>query len=134
MIELAVCDTHALLWHALGRRQKLGREGRALFERADAGKASIAVPVMVVVEVLEASRQGAITFPSGAAEWLRSLTTSGSYFVADLTPEIALKAHGLYAIAERGDRLIAATAAHLGWPLITQDAAIAAAAGVDVVW
>ncbi len=133
MTELAVCDTHALVWYAVGRRQKLGREGRGLFERADAGKASIAIPILVVVELLEANRKGAIKFADGAAEWLRVLTSSSGYFVADLTAEIALEAHRLYAIPERGDRLVAATAVHLGCPLITRDRAIAAA-GVDVVW
>ncbi len=133
MTELAVCDTHALVWYAIGRRQKLGRAGRGLFERADAGEASIAVPAIVVVELLEASRKGAITFPEGPREWLRVLTASSGYFVADLTAEIALEAHRLYAIPERGDRLVAATAVHLACPLITRDQAIAAA-GVEVVW
>ncbi len=133
MTSLAACDTHALVWYALGRRQKLGREARGLFERADAGKGSIAVPALVVVELLEASRRGAITFPDGPAEWLRLLTSSGGYFVADLTAEVALAAHRLYAIPGRGDRLVAATAVHLACPLITRDAAIAAA-GVEVVW
>jgi PIN domain nuclease of toxin-antitoxin system len=131
--ELAVCDTHALVWHALARRQKLGRAGRDLFERADAGKASIAIPVLAVVELLEGTRKGAITFPEGPGEWLRALTSSGGYFVAELTAEIALVAHRLYAIRERGDRLLAATAIHLGCPLITRDPAIAAV-GVEVLW
>jgi predicted nucleic acid-binding protein len=37
-------------------------------------------------------------------------------------------------IPERGDRLIAATALELDYPLITRDPEIAAAAGLELIW
>ena len=52
----------------------------------------------------------------------------------DLTAAIVLRSQELYAIPERGDRLVAATAAELDCPLITRDPEIAAAAGVEVIW
>jgi hypothetical protein len=54
--------------------------------------------------------------------------------LAALTPEIVVRAHGLFDIPERGDRLIAATAAALGYPIVTRDPEIAAAVGCDYVW
>lgn len=51
----------------------------------------------------------------------------------DLTAAIVLRAEALYDIRERGDRLIAATAAVLDVPLITRDPEIGRA-GVEVVW
>jgi predicted nucleic acid-binding protein len=63
-----------------------------------------------------------------------ALMSSGTYFVADLTAEVALRAQTLYAIPERGDRLIAATAAHLDLPLVTRDPEIARVAGLTRVW
>jgi len=51
-----------------------------------------------------------------------------------LTAEIVYLAQRLYAILERGDRLIAATALALDLPLITRDPQIAAAAGVECLW
>jgi predicted nucleic acid-binding protein len=45
-----------------------------------------------------------------------------------------LRAQALYSIPERGDRLIAATAAHMDLPLITRDPEIARAAGVELHW
>lgn len=36
MVALAVVDTHALIWYAGQRWQKLGREARRVFEEVDA--------------------------------------------------------------------------------------------------
>ena len=46
---------------------------------------------------------------------------------------MVLRAETLYRIPERTDRLIAATAAALDYPLITRDARIREA-GVNVIW
>jgi hypothetical protein len=62
------------------------------------------------------------------------LRRSGHYLVTDLTADVVVHSHGLYAIPERGDRLIAATAVTLGVPLMTRDPAIAAAAVVERLW
>jgi PIN domain nuclease of toxin-antitoxin system len=132
--ELAVTDTHALLWYATKTWRKLGHHAKALFERADAGRAAIFVPTIVLVEVLEAEYRGAVRLSGGASEWIEGLLASGKFLPADLTPEVVLRAHSLYLIPERGDRLVAATAVSLGLPLITRDPEIAAAAAVDLVW
>jgi hypothetical protein len=66
--------------------------------------------------------------------WARAAFATGKYHEAELTAEIVYIAQRLYAIAERGDRLIAATAATLDLPLITRDLQIAAAAGVECLW
>jgi predicted nucleic acid-binding protein len=44
------------------------------------------------------------------------------------------EAEGLYNIPERGDRLIAATAVHLGCPLLTNDPAITRSPTVATLW
>lgn len=131
---LAVADTHALLWHAGGKPQKLGRHARAHFERADRREAAVYVPTVVLAEVGELVQRGTVRLPRPFAEWMDDLLGSGVYLAADLTADIVRRAHDLFAIPERGDRLIAATAAALDLPLMTRDPEIAACAAVARLW
>ena len=133
-MSVAVTDTHALIWYAVGLSRRLGREARVLFERAERGQATIFVPVLVLVEMSEAIRRGTVRCEPGFSRWSAQLLASGGFVAADLTPEIVFEAERLYGIAERGDRLIAATAAALGYPLITTDPGIARHAGVSTIW
>jgi PIN domain nuclease of toxin-antitoxin system len=134
MIEIAVTDTHALLWYARSEWNKLGVAARGVYAAADQGRAAIGVPTTTLVELADAARKGNLHFPMGFEEWTRALFSSGRFFPLDLTLEIVVQAQALYAIPERTDRLIAATAAHLGYPLLTRDPEIGRAAGVEVVW
>ncbi len=134
MIEIAVTDTHALIWYGRGDWKKLGRRGRQLFADAEAGRASVYVPVLGLIEMSEAVRSGRVVLRTSFVDWARNLFATRTFHPVDLTHEIVLRAEELYAIPERGDRLIAATAAHLGYPLVTRDPEIARAAGVEVVW
>ncbi len=135
-LPLAVTDTHPLIWAATGRINKLGKAAKRIFERVGAGQCSIYIPSLTLVELGEACHRGAVAVSSGVKfeEWARAAFASGKYHEAQLTAEIVFVAQRLYTIAERGDRLIAATAAALVLPLITRDPAIAAAAGVECIW
>lgn len=132
--DLAVIDTHALLWAATGQRRRLGRRALRLIDRVDRGQAFLYIPATVMVEVGEAVWRGTVRFDDGYDAWLDSLLATGRYLAADLTVAVVRRAQSLYSIRERGDRLIAATAAELELPLITRDPAIADAAGVDLIW
>ena len=131
---LAVTDTHALVWAIDGNRKRLGRHARKLFDNADDGKGAIYIPALVLAELGEACHKERVTLALPFEEWARAAFTSGKYHEAELTAEIIYVAQRLYAIAERGDRLIAATAVALDLPLITRDPEIASAAGVECLW
>jgi len=132
--RVAVTDSHALIWYAMGPGRRLGRAARALFTRAESGEATIYVPTLVLVEVAEAVRRGVVRFDGGFSRWTRGLLASGRFVAADLTAAVVLEADGLYTIRERGDRLIAATAVHLECPLITRDPALARVPSLTTVW
>jgi PIN domain nuclease of toxin-antitoxin system len=132
--EVAVTDTHALLWYAMKRRARLGAQARAFFDLAQEGRAAVYVPILTLVELLEAEHRGDIDLEGGGEAWVRGLLGSGAFFEAPLSTDIVLRAQALYSIPERGDRLIAATAAHLELPLITRDPEIAQAVGVELLW
>jgi PIN domain nuclease of toxin-antitoxin system len=132
--SLAVTDTHALIWAIDGTRKRLGKKARRQFESADAGKCSIYIPAIALVELGEACHRERVTLSLAFEEWTRLAFASGKYHEAELTAEIVYVAQGLYAISERADRLIAATAVALDLPLITRDPQIAAAARVECLW
>jgi PIN domain nuclease of toxin-antitoxin system len=133
-VALAVADSHALIWSALGTPRKLGRRAQEFFQRAERGTASIFLPTIVLVEVAQEFRRGTLRAPGGFSHWISALLARQDFIAIDLTVDIVLAAESLYAIPERGDRLIAATALHLGCPLITRDPAIARAAGIQAIW
>ncbi len=136
MSDLAITDAHALIWAATGKLRRLGRDARRFYERVDAGRAVLYVPTMALVEIGEAHRAGAIAFAGGMSfeEWGEQLLGSGRFIATDLTWDIVARAQQLFSIPERGDRLIAATAAEMDLPLIARDPDIARAAEVELLW
>lgn len=134
MTDLAVTDTHALIWYASGAQRRLGAAARRLFRRLDEGRVALYVPTLVVVEVSELVRLGRVGLATGFPGWEEALFRSGRFFSASLTREVVRRAESLYRLPERGDRLIAATAAELGCPLVTRDREVGDAAGVEVIW
>ncbi|MGH7576128.1 MAG: PIN domain-containing protein [Longimicrobiales bacterium] len=119
--EIAVSDTHALIWWITDQRRRLGRKANEFFDRVDAGLSVVCVPSISLVELDEAVADGDVTLPEPFPTFVLRLTATPSrYAIIDLTPEIVLRAHELLRIPERGDRLIAATASVLDYPLISR--------------
>ena len=134
MATLAVVDTHALIWYAGQRWQKLGRDARRVFAETERGNAAIFVPTLAMVELGEAVRRGQVKLSTDVVTFGRRLFSADQFTSVDLTWDIVQRAEDLLVIPERGDRLIAATAMELGYPLITRDPEIAAAAGLELIW
>lgn len=88
----------------------------------------------MLVEIAEAIRRGVIRCEGGFSRWAGRLLASGGFLAADLTAAVVFEAESLYTVPERGDRLIAATAAHLGVPLITRDPALGRVPAIRTIW
>ncbi len=129
---IAVTDSHALIWH-LDQPRKLGKRARRIFDAAEGGRGVVVIPTTCLVEIVDLVHKGTIDLHGSYTDWLDDVERSPSYHIAPLTLDVCRAAYDLYAIPERSDRLVAATALSLGLPLITRDPAIAAA-GIDVIW
>lgn len=131
----AVLDTHALIWWLVGRTKTLGRSARSFVQRVDAGEAVAHVPSMALVELGETVQRGLVTLNEPFEAFVQRLDrTPSRYRVVPLDAAIVSLAHQLQAIPERGDRLVAATALHLGFPLVSRDPEIGRVLGQEVLW
>lgn len=130
-----VTATHALHWHLVSS-SKLAATAQQIFQAADAGMHQIIVPGIVLIEFVYLEEKGRL-----ATAWVNQLfvllaTPGGSYTVAPLDAAIAqaLRRVPRTLVPEMPDRIITATALHLGLPLITRDGMIQRAALVPTIW
>jgi PIN domain nuclease of toxin-antitoxin system len=72
-LSVYVTDTHPLLWFVGGRQRRLSLAARRAFERADAGRALIYVPLAVLWEILLLSRGGRIALHHPFDFWVAAL-------------------------------------------------------------
>lgn len=132
---LYVTDTHPLVFFSTGKRQRLGRNARHIFRQAERGQARIVIPVTVLEEILRLSEDGRIRLALPFSELLARYGQEASpFFIQDYTPDILLQAASYPSIRDPFDRVIVATAATLGYPLITHDSFLHDEGFVPVVW
>lgn len=132
-MRIATADTHALIWlHTDDRR--LGRAAAAIFAEADRREALIFVPTIALVEISESLHHGRIRLDRGFDAWVDGVLSNPAYQLVELSLPVVRRSQELYAIPERSDRLLAATAIELECPLITRDARITASGLVPTLW
>jgi PIN domain nuclease of toxin-antitoxin system len=130
----AVTDTHGLIWYLEGS-PRLGSGARAVFDACDQGEIVVYVPTICLVEIIYLQEKGRIPADLKAQLDTELQTGTTGLILAALTPEVAdAVAHVPRSeVPDMPDRIIAATAMHLGLPLISRDRAIQLSA-VDTVW
>lgn len=123
-----------MIWY-LQDNPRLSPRGRSIFSWADKGKATIAVPTIVLVEMiyLADKKRIANTLVEVALSLLRG--TSGNYRLAplDLAVVEAVVQIPRSLVPDMPDRIIAATALALDLPLLSRDSAIKAVENLDVI-
>ena len=124
-------DTHALVWY-LSRPKRLGRAAARLLREADAGRAEILVPAVVLIELtlLREAGRNVVGVPQVGA----LLAAQPAFKLLPLEMTQASEFALLESLADPFDRLIVAAARAAGAPLITGDGTIDASALVETIW
>ena len=129
-----VTDTHALVWYLM-RSPKLSAMALARMRTTVATGDPLLVPTMCIVEIIYLIEKGRL--PTIARERLvRHLDQPNSDLeLAPLNREVADTVRRIprEQVPDMPDRIIAATALHLGLPLVTRDGRIRAS-GIETVW
>lgn len=137
-------DSHGLLWHLQETsgdrprrpRGRLGPRARRIFALADDGREVIAIPSIVLVELVYLSERGVI--PAALIDRLLADLARGpeNYRVVPLDLDVVEQIRDIPAtlIPDMPDRIIAATARATRSKLLSRDAAFRRTPGVEAVW
>jgi PIN domain nuclease of toxin-antitoxin system len=130
----AVTDTHALIWY-LEDSPRLGAAARDAFDASDRGEADIFVPTICLVELVYLHEKGRIPTDLKARLDAELQAGTSGLILAALTFEVANSVALVPRadIPDMPDRIIAATALHLGLPLISRDQRIRRS-NVSTIW
>lgn len=130
----AVLDTHAAIWYLLDST-KLSKPAYSLIDAAAGSGTPAYISAVSLVEVVYLVERGRIA----ADSFNRFVTELGgqnpAFRVVPLDAHVAtaVKRIPRSVVPEMPDRIIAATALHLGIPLITRDRRLQAA-GIQTIW
>ena len=129
-----VTDTHALVHHVTGRRQRLGHSARNVFDRVKRGKDRMLVPFTVLEEVMLLSEVGKIRLRLPFRDLVVALAQTDNFDLGVNDTKVLLEAAALTGVRDPYDRMIVAQTRVAGLPLITGDGAIHASGLVRTVW
>lgn len=121
---MIVLDTHVLIW-ALDDDARLGGQARAVLARAsEAG--GVFVSAITPWEIALLVHKGRLALADDVGAWLETVLALPALRLAALEPAIAVDSVRLPGTlhADPADRIIIATARHLGSPLLTADRAL----------
>ncbi len=130
-----VTDTHALIWH-LRDSKKLSAQAKAIFDAVDSGMAEMLVPSIVLVEMIYLAEKGRIDIAAVTEAFNLLNSGSDNYAVALLDTDTAWAINDIARsqVPDMPDRIIAATAKHLGLSLVSRDPAIKGLGNITVIW
>ena len=117
----SLLDTHALVWLLEGN-ERLGQKSRDLIN-ASAQSQSLYVSAITPWEIAILVNKGRLSFGQEIGEWLRIALSMPGIQMVPLSIEISVASTQLPGDfhADPADRIIVATARHLGATLVTED-------------
>ena len=129
-----VSDTHAAVWYLLNTKNLSSNAQRAMDDAAKAGD-PVYVSSISLVEVVYLVEKGKLP-PIVLDRLTTALSEPNSGFLIaplDLPVVLAVPQISRDMVPDMPDRIIAATALHLGLPLVTRDSEIAQT-GIKTIW
>jgi len=130
-----ICDTHIPLFWA-NAPSRLSRSAVAALEKGRQD-GQLAIADISLWEIALLHERGRLRLPDDvpAVEYLSRLLQALRLNVLPITANIAvLSRSSLFQHGDPADRLIAATALHGGWPLITADEKLRALPDLHCIW
>ena len=120
-VSLVLLDTHAWVWLMDGSN-RLGPEARKAIQRSIAADA-VLVSAISSWEVAMLVSKGRLVLDRDVGEWIAAALAQPGIRLAALSPEVAVASTRLPGTvhADPADRILAATARHLGAALLTDD-------------
>jgi PIN domain nuclease of toxin-antitoxin system len=129
-----VTDTHPLVYHLLGRRNRIGRRALGVFDAVKRGRETIIVPFTVLEEIMLLSEIGRIRLPLPFRDFVVSVRQAENFDLGTNDTDLLLEAATFTTVRDPYDRLIIAQARIAGVPLITGDEQIQESGLVRTVW
>ena len=129
-----VADTHAAVWYLLNTKNLSSNAQRAMDDAAKAGD-PVYVSSISLVEVVYLVEKGKLPLVV-LDRLITALSEPNSGFLIapiDLPVVLAIRQISRDMVPDMPDRIIAATALHLGLPLVTRDSEIAKT-GIKTIW
>jgi PIN domain nuclease of toxin-antitoxin system len=120
-VSLVLLDTHVWVW-LLNGDPRVGRKARTAIERSLSAEA-VLLSAISPWEVAMLVGKGRLTLDRDVGEWVQMATTLPGVRLEPIAPDIAVASTRLPGNlhADPADRLIVATARHLGAVLLTND-------------
>lgn len=131
---MIVLDTHALVWWLTGGNA-LSRAATEAIATASS-EASVVMSAISVLEIVTAVRRGRLQFAGPVEQWLADARLLPELCFEPVSSDIAQLAgnFGTELHGDPADRIIAATAIHLGCGLVTADEKLRACPTVRTIW
>jgi PIN domain nuclease of toxin-antitoxin system len=129
-----VTDTHPLVYHLLGRRNRIGRRALGVFDAVKRGRETIIVPFTVLEEIMLLSEIGRIRLSLPFRDFVVSVRQAENFDLGTNDTDLLLEAATFTTVRDPYDRLIIAQARIAGVPLITGDEQIQESGLVRTVW
>lgn len=131
---MIVLDTHVLVWWLTGGASLSAAATEAVVSASNEG--SVVVSAISVLEIVTAVRRGRLQFANPVAQWLADAGLLPELHFEPVSSEIAELAasFGTELHGDPADRIIVATALHLGCVLVTADAKLRSCERARTIW